>query len=51
MDNLLKEWVMISLAKKWKDFKGKMKEKWYNTREIDEEFWNGKSTILLPELL
>ena len=42
-DAILKEWVMLSLAKKWKDFKAKVKEKWFETntidaRVIDEQF-------------
>ena len=35
MDFMVKEWVMMSLAKKWKDFKGRVKEQWFKNQTID----------------
>ena len=54
MDSVVKEWVMMSLARKWKDFKGKIKDKWYNEGEQDlrvlpdhftwlRKFWNSRT--------
>ena len=40
MDFMVKEWVMMSLAKKWKDFKGKVKEQWFKTQTIDERVFD-----------
>ncbi|OMO50996.1 Transposase, Ptta/En/Spm, plant, partial [Corchorus capsularis] len=47
IDHLAKEWVIMNLAKKWKDFKAKVKNKWFMTRQRDDRVFPDQFNWLL----